>query len=91
MTDKNMYGRLVDPAQPDQDFGTCYKVPSMGDGMIRKTCKVGDGKQVFYNALLICLANKCGGSYERYLPVPGKPVLYTSAAIAPRATAAFHA
>jgi hypothetical protein len=96
-TPKNLYGRLVDPAQPDEDFGTCYSVPIMeGGNMIAVECpEDGKRREVYYRADIICLANKCGGPYdEKYKRIPGKPVLgriWSSVAIAPRAAATFTA
>ena len=98
-TERNLYGQLVDPAHPDQDFGTCYKVPDITeknnvqpkDKNIQETCPDGKDRKVFYKAQIICLS-KCGGSYdEDYKLVPGKPMSSTFKAIAPRATATFSA
>jgi len=95
-SNENVFGRVVDLAKPNEENGACYMFVEGTNGPEHYAyCKTGAGK-VVYVPQLICLTNKCGGTYVRdrrrdpekvFMPVPNKPEAI-SAIAKPHQTAA---
>jgi hypothetical protein len=67
-SDKNVFGRVVDLKQPDQNFGSCYmfvEPPESLKQLDPSKCLSCPARSAYvaYIPQLIYLTSRCGGSY----------------------------